>query len=70
MTMENTNTENQRENDAMPHDKQQLPVAANDKDFMTNHSCTSLSQREPTNHQMHVNPVCQTIRRMLIQSLL
>jgi hypothetical protein len=47
--MENTNTENQRENDAMPHDKQQLPVAANDKDFMTNHSCTSLSQREPTN---------------------
>jgi hypothetical protein len=41
MTVENTNTENQRKNDAMPHDKQQLPIAANDKDFVTNHSSAS-----------------------------
>ena len=64
MTVENTNTENQHKNDAMPHDKQQLPIAANDKDFMTNHSFTTLSQREPTKPAV---TVCQTIRCMLIQ---
>ena len=56
--MENTNTENQHKNDAMPHDKQQLPIAAKDKDFMTNHSFTTLPQREPTKPAV---TVCQTI---------
>jgi hypothetical protein len=38
----------ENKHDTMPHDKQQLPIAAKDKDFMTNHSFTTLSQREPT----------------------